>query len=129
MMSKSVFYDLWGYPVDWTNPLDGWDDQMRKSLIDMTDIVVTQSNVLKNYTEIGYMKMPIPSKLYKFILEQRQMQESEWEDCQPTPMKNCLEIKANVRLEKIFLSHYVIFLILMYSFLYLQKIGKKSFQT
>ena len=29
LLVKSVYHDLWGYPVNWTNPKDGWDDKMR----------------------------------------------------------------------------------------------------
>ena len=95
---KPVYYDLWGYPVNWTDPNDGWDKDMRKSLLDLTNFIVTQSAALTNYTEIGYLKMPIPSKLYQQILDQRQIQKLKWEDCRPSPFTNCLAIRSNVRM-------------------------------
>ena len=72
------------------------DQDMRKSLLDLTNNIVEQSAFVTNYTQIGYMKMPIPSDLYQQILEQRQIRNLKWEECRPSPFTNCLAIQSNV---------------------------------
>ena len=98
-MSIPVYHDLWGYPVNWMDPNDGWNQDKRKFLIYSTNHIITQSASLTNYTEIGYLKMPIQPKLYQQILEQRQIQKSSWEltfqGCK-LGASNCLAIRKNV---------------------------------
>ena len=98
MIPKPVYHDLWGYPVDWTDPSDGWDHDTRKELIDLTNRIVAQSASQENYTEIGYMKMNIPTQLYQDILKQRQSQVLRYEECHPyhNAINNCYEIRSNV---------------------------------
>ena len=69
---------------------------MRKSLLDLTNNILEQSAFMTNYTQIGYVKMPIPSDLYQQILEQRQIRNLKSEDCRPSPFTNCLAIQSNV---------------------------------
>jgi len=95
MLSKPVYRDLWGYPVNWTDPADGWDQDMRKSLLDLTNSIVTQSASLANYTQNGYTKMLIPSELYQLLLKERQPQKLKWEDCRPSPYTNCMAISTS----------------------------------
>lgn len=56
-VTKPVYHDLWGYPVNWTDPSDGWDEEMRKSMIDLTNYVIHQSATLPAHTELGYKKV------------------------------------------------------------------------
>ena len=63
-----VYDDLWGYPVNWTNPQDGWDDEMRQSMLQLTHYIKEQSSQLAPYTQRGYKKISIPSLLYNHIL-------------------------------------------------------------
>ena len=97
MLAKPVYYDLWGYPVNWTDPADGWDEDSRKKLLDLTKTIMTQSASLANYTQLGYTKMLIPSDLYRLLLKERQPQKLKWEDCNPSPFTNCMAINSNVR--------------------------------
>lgn len=64
----AVYDDLWGYPVNWTNPQDGWDDEMRQSMLQLTHYIKEQSSQLAPYTQRGYKKISIPSLLYNHIL-------------------------------------------------------------
>ena len=94
---KPVYYDLWGYPVDWTDPSDGWNHNTRNEQITLTNSIVKQSAAQQNYTEIGYMKMKIPKQLYQDILRQRQIQSLRFENCDPYFAEiNCKEIRENV---------------------------------
>ena len=98
MIPRPVYHDLWGYPVDWTDPSDGWNQNTRKELINLTHRILTQTAALENYTEIGYLKMEIPTQLYQDILKQRRIQDLKFEECHPhhDAINNCNEIK-NVR--------------------------------
>ena len=97
MIPRPVYYDLWGYPVDWTDPFDGWDQNTRSQQITLTNRMVNQSATLKNHTEIGYLKMKIPTQLYQDILKQRQIQNLMFERCDPYhAISNCKEIRKNV---------------------------------
>ena len=71
MIPRPIYYDLWGYPFEWTDPSDGWNDDMRKAQIGITNKIITKSASRENFTELGYMKMKIPSQLYRNILEHR----------------------------------------------------------
>ena len=97
MIPKPVYYDLWGYPVDWTDLGDGWDQTKRDDLMRMMNQIITQSPSLENYTEIGYIKTKIPTQLYQDILNQRQIQNLMFERCDPYhAISNCKEIRKNV---------------------------------
>ena len=97
MIPKPVYYDLWGYPVDWTDPFDGWDQNTRSQQITLTNRMVNQSATLKNHTEIGYLKMKIPTQLYQDILKQRQIQNLREKPCDPNRAAvNCNDIRGNV---------------------------------
>ena len=87
------------------------DQDMRKSLLDLTNNILEQSAFMTKYTQIGYLKMPIPSDLYQQILEQRQIRNLKSEHCRPSPFTNCLAIQSNVSLVfsaqlPIYLAHF-----------------------
>ena len=90
MIPKPVYYDLWGYPVDWTDQTDGWDEYERREFIKLTNRIIAQSTAQENYTEIGYMKMKIPMQLYEDIMKQRSVNNLRYEDCN-IGLHNCYE--------------------------------------
>ena len=97
MIPKPVYYDLWGYPVDWTDLGDGWDQTKRDDLMRMMNQIITQSPSLENYTEIGYIKTKIPTQLYQDILKQRRIQNLREKPCDPNRAAvNCNDIRSNV---------------------------------
>ena len=98
MIPRPVYHDLWGYPIDWTDPSDGWNDDIRKIQITLTNSILAKSTSRKKFSEIGYMKTKIPTQLYQHILKQRQRSVFKYEDCQPyhNSIQNCYEITSNV---------------------------------
>jgi hypothetical protein len=96
-----IFYDLWGYPVNWTNPQDGWDEQMRKSMVQLMSHTLIQSAEMPAYTDFGYEKRGIPDDLFKTILENQRINETlKWEDCIPSPHINCESIVNGAKINK-----------------------------
>lgn len=93
--SEPVYVDLWGFAVNWTNPNDGWDSEMRESMIDLTNYVLHQSASLEAYTDRGYDKMPIPSDLYSLLLTKRQTKQLKSEPCRISPYTNCMKTTKN----------------------------------
>lgn len=93
--SEPVYVDLWGFAVNWTNANDGWDSEMRESMIDLTNYVLHQSASLEAYTDRGYDKMPIPSDLYSLLLNKRQTKRLKTEACRASPYTNCMKLDKN----------------------------------
>ena len=91
-----VFYDLWGYPVDWSKPEDGWDEEKRRNLMDLTDFNLNQWATEKRHTDLGYLKMPIPDELYKLLLRERKMEtDFPYEECVQSAFTNCKGIEIS----------------------------------
>ena len=91
-----VFYDLWGYPVDWSKPEDGWDEKKRRNLMDLTDFNLNQWATEKRHTDLGYLKMPIPDELYKLLLRERKMEtDFPYEECVQSAFTNCKGIEIS----------------------------------
>lgn len=67
----SHFADLWGYDVAWTLSEDGWDEEKRKQLLSLHARNQLQPKYVPALTDLGYKKMAIPHRLYKFIIDQR----------------------------------------------------------
>lgn len=90
-----VFYDLWGFPVNWTDSKDGWDEAKRKSLVQLFSQAVRQPKFVPAFTHTGYKKADIPPKLYQVILKNRLQHQLSWEPCLPSAHLNCDAILAN----------------------------------
>ena len=64
---EPIYHDLWGYPLNWTDPRDGWDGAKRKWWLEDEKSNLMQSQNMEQYTKLGYKKTKIPKKVYQVL--------------------------------------------------------------
>ena len=89
-----VFKDQWGFPVNWTDPEEGWDESKRKKLLEMDKKITKQSTKVKKFTKDGFKKMAIPQELYKTLVKVKSQLTLETENCVINDSSNgCYRLK------------------------------------
>ena len=89
-----IFKDQWGFPVNWTDPEEGWHETKRKKLLEMDKKITKQSSKVKKFTKDGFKKMAIPQELYKTLIEVKSKLTLETENCVVDDSSNgCYRLK------------------------------------
>ena len=89
-----VFKDQWGFPVNWTDPEEGWDESKRKKLLEMDKKITKQSTKVKKFTKDGFKKMAIPQELYRTLVKVKSQLTLETENCVINDSSNgCYRLK------------------------------------
>ena len=73
ILSQTVFHDLWGYPVNWKDSSQGWNETYRKMMVLIHNDIVEQRGKKKTVTKTGYQTLKIPPSAHKALVETRNM--------------------------------------------------------
>ena len=80
-----------GHEINWNNMTDGWTPRRRLEYLEQCRKTKISRQIVPKYTEIGFVKMAMPTNLFQFILDRKVESFQETENC--GVMRNCLTVK------------------------------------
>jgi len=89
LAQNPTYTDWWGVVYNWTSIDAGWYPMKKQYYLRQIELLKFQTKAIRRFTEIGYKVMKIPPVLYETILNQRNMQSLQKEDCEGLWCINC----------------------------------------
>ena len=71
LLKQPFYIDPNGFKINWTDPQDGWNLASRLMQIKLQRRYEYQRKVMPKFTELGYIKMKIPPRVFEVILEEK----------------------------------------------------------